>query len=292
MKNKYLISKEAFAIAAFASEAMLCEVAAYPSPGLVSSISKGAHIDMDHYSFIKSTTILSKYMVLFAQEGYSEKTPKEIFGVIRNIGIEAESEMFKGTKGVNTHKGMIFLLGISCAAVAKAMYDKKSFGDIQDIIVQMTKGLVQNELSYMDKAKAKSYGEKLFLKYNVEGIRGQVEKGIPLVFDYSLEIYKNNVSLKLNDRLIHTLIHIMKYCEDSNVLHRHSMETLDEVKQKAIQIISLGGMTTEVGKKAIAALDSEFIQRNISPGGSADLLAVTLFFNSVEEYINDISEEK
>ena len=227
-------------------------------------------------------------MVLFAQEGYSEKTPKEIFGAIRNIGIEAESEMFKGTKGVNTHKGMIFLLGISCAAVAKAMYDKKSFGEIQDIIMKMTRGLVQNELSCMDKDKVKSYGEKLFLKYNVEGIRGQVERGIPLVFDYSLEVYKENKSLKLNDRLIHTLIHIMKYCEDSNVLHRHSMETLGEVKEKAINIISLGGMTTEIGKETIAALDSEFIERNISPGGSADLLAVTLFFNSVEEYFKTL----
>ena len=140
MENKYLISNEAFVIAGYAIEAMLCEVAAYPSPGLVSSISKGAHRDMDHYSFIKSTSILSKYMVLFAEEGYSNKTPKEIFEAIRNIGIEAENEMFKGTKGVNTHKGMIFLLGISCAAVTKAMYDKKNFNEIQDIIKQMTRG--------------------------------------------------------------------------------------------------------------------------------------------------------
>ena len=162
--------------------------------------------------------------------------------------------MFKGTKGVNTHKGMIFLLGISCAAVTKAIHDKKSFGEIQGIIKQMTKGLVQDELSYMDKDKAKSHGEKLFLKYNVEGIRGQVERGIPLVFDYSLEVYKENKALKLNDRLIHTLISIMKYCEDSNVLHRHSMDTLKEVKQKATHIISLGGMTTEIGKATIETL--------------------------------------
>ncbi|MBU3128523.1 triphosphoribosyl-dephospho-CoA synthase CitG [Clostridium tagluense] len=288
MENKYLISKEAFAISAFAIEAMLCEVASYPSPGLVSSISKGAHIDMDHYSFIKSTSILSKYMVLFAQEGYSKKTPKEIFVAIRNIGIEAESEMFKGTKGVNTHKGMIFLLGISCAAVSKAMYDKKNFYEIQDIIKQMTKGLVVDELCYMDKDKVKSYGEKLFLKYKVEGIRGQVESGIPIVFDYSLKVYKENSALKLNDRLIHTLISIMQFCEDSNVLHRHSMDTLNEVKQKAKHIISIGGMATEIGKASIDALDSEFIKRNISPGGSADLLAITVFFNSIEEYFTTL----
>ena len=292
MGSKYLISNEAFVVAAFAIEAMQCEVASYPSPGLVSSISKGAHRDMDHYSFIKSTSTLSKYMVLFAHEGYSKKTPKEIFVAIRNIGIEAESEMFKATKGVNTHKGMIFLLGISCAAVTKAMYDESGFGEIQEIIKQMTRGLVQNELAHMDSDKAKSYGEKLFLKYNVQGIRGQVESGIPLVFDYSLEIYSENKSLKLNDRLIHTLISIMKHCEDSNVLHRHSMETLGEVKQKAAHIISLGGMTTEIGKASVEALDIEFIKRNISPGGSADLLAVTVFFNLVEEYFNDISSSK
>ncbi|MBZ9689421.1 triphosphoribosyl-dephospho-CoA synthase CitG [Clostridium estertheticum] len=289
MENKYVICSEAFVIASYAIEAMLCEVASYPSPGLVSSISKGSHVDMDHYSFIKSTSILSKYMVLFAQEGYSNRTPKEIFAAIRHIGIEAESEMFKGTKGVNTHKGMIFLLGISCAAVTKAMHDKKNFEGIQDIIKQMTKGLVVNELCYMNKDKVKSYGEKLFLKYKVEGIRGQVERGIPLVFDYSLKVYSENSDLKLNNRLIHTLISIMQFCEDSNVLHRHSMDTLGEVKQKAKHIISLGGMTTEIGEASIVALDSEFIKRNISPGGSADILAVTVFFNSVEDYFNHIS---
>lgn len=284
MENKHLISKEAFIIAAYALEAMLCEVTAYPSPGLVSSISKGAHMDMDHYTFIKSTSILSRYMVLFAQEGYSNNTPKDIFKAIRGIGMEAEAEMFKGTKGVNTHKGMIFLLGISCAAVTKAMHDKKDFSQIQEIIKQMTKGLVQEELSNLNKKKAASHGEKLFVKYNVTGIRGQVEKGIPLVFDYSMQVYKENKALKLNDRVIHTLLCIMQHCEDSNVIHRHSIDTLKEVQQKATYIISLGGMTTEIGKTAIEALDKEFTLSNISPGGSADLLAVTIFFNSIEEY--------
>ncbi|MGK0468681.1 triphosphoribosyl-dephospho-CoA synthase CitG [Clostridium sp.] len=290
MKNKYIISKEAFVIAEYAIEAMLYEVTAYPSPGLVSSISKGAHSDMDHYSFIKSTSIISKYMVLFAEEGYSANTPKEIFTAIRNIGIEAENEMFKGTNGINTHKGMIFLLGISCAAVTKAIYEKKDFSEIQDLIREMTIGLVQDELLYMNKDKATSYGEKLFLKYKVEGIRGQVEKGIPLVFGYSIGIYNDNEFLNLNDRLIHTLMCIMQYCEDSNVLHRHSMTELKDVQQKATHIISIGGMTTETGKAAIENLDIEFIKRNISPGGSADLLAVTVFFNSVQKYFSDCKQ--
>lgn len=284
MENKYTIFQEAFDIASYAIEAMLCEVAAYPSPGLVSSVSKGAHKDMDHYTFIKSTSTISKYMVLFSEQGFSQNSPKEIFQAIRGIGIEAEKEMFKATKGINTHKGMIFLLGISCAATAKAINDKKGFSEIKEIIKQMTKGLVQQELCCMDKNKVLSYGEKLFLEYNIEGIRGQVEKGLPLVFDYSLNVYRENKSLKTNDRLIHTLLSIMQYCEDSNVLHRHSMDTLKEVQQKAANIITIGGMTTQEGIKAIEDLDKEFIEKYISPGGAADLLAVTMFFSLIEEY--------
>lgn len=287
MKNKYSISKEAFVIAGYAIEAMLCEVAAYPSPGLVSSVSKGAHEDMDYYTFIKSTSVLSKYMVLFAEEGFSNNSPKDIFSAIRKIGIEAEIEMFKGTKGINTHKGLVFLLGISCAAVAKAINDKKTFGEIQGIIKEMTKGIVHDELIYMSKVKEISHGEKLFLKYNVDGIRGEVERGIPLVFDYSLGIFKENKHLKFNDRLIHTLLCIMMHCEDSNILHRQSMDILKKVQEKATEIINLGGMATKIGQAKIENLDREFIKGNISPGGSADLLAVTMFFSSIDIYMEN-----
>ena len=107
-----------------------------------------------------------------------------------------------------------------------------------------------------------------------------------MVFDYSLGIYKENTAMKLNDRLIHTLLCIMKQCEDSNILHRHSMDTLKMVQQKATQVISLGGMTSENGRAEIEILNKEFIKDNISPGGSADLLAVTVFFNSVEIYMS------
>ncbi|MBX4259555.1 triphosphoribosyl-dephospho-CoA synthase CitG [Clostridium estertheticum] len=289
MKNEktFTINKVSMIISSFAIQAMIYEVSCYPSPGLVSPVSYGAHKDMNFYTFIDSTSTLSKYLPLFVQEGFSNKTSKEIFDGVRLIGVEAEKDMFAKTNGINTHKGMLFLIGIACAATGKAIYEKKGFNYIQDIIKKMTKGLVEKELSVLKDNVELSHGEKLFFKYKTEGVRGEVERGIPTVFNFALDFYKQNSELNANDRLVHTLIGIMQICDDSTIIYRHNPQVLNEVREKAIQIIEFGGMKTEIGRKSIKSLCEEFIEKNISPGGSADLLGVTVFLYLVEEYMND-----
>lgn len=97
---------------------------------------------MNYYTFIDSATVLSRYLPLFVQEGYSEKAYKDIFHSIREVGIKAEKDMFAITKGINTHKGMLFLIGTACAAIGKAIYERKKFNEVQNIIKEMTKGIV------------------------------------------------------------------------------------------------------------------------------------------------------
>lgn len=300
--NKYFnIHEAALDISSFAIQSMLYEVACAPSPGLVSVISMGAHKDMDHYTFIDSTCALIKYLTLCVEQGLSSKSSKELLRDIRPIGIEGEIQMFKKTSGVNTHKGMLFLMGISCAAVGKAIHDNKEFKDIPEIIKKMCEGLVQKELYKLKEEAQKyasleemaikrglSYGEKLYLLYNTEGIRGEVERGLPIIFDFSLNFYKKNYDLSKNDRLVHTLLGIMQYSEDSNVLHRHSKEILSEVQERSRYIIGIGGMKTAEGREEINNLDIDFSKRRISPGGSADLLAVTVFFSLVEGYFHTV----
>lgn len=291
MENKKIFTVNEFAmeISSFAVQAILYEVACYPSPGLVSPVSNGAHKDMNYFTFIDSTSALSKYLALFVQEGYSDKSYKDIFNNIRAIGVEAEKDMFKRTKGVNTHKGMLFLIGVACAAVGKAVYEKKRFAQLKDIIKEMTAGIVEKELSALKNVSANlSHGEKLYLKYKNEGVRGEVQRGIPTVFDFSLDFYKESADLSLNDRLVHTLIGIMQICDDSTIIHRHNPGILEEVKGKAKEITQLGGMKTVHGREKINNLCEEFIRRNISPGGSADLLGVTVFLHLVEQYMAEI----
>ncbi len=283
--NEFNLTDFSLTISSLAIQAILYEVACFPSPGLVSPVSNGAHKDMNYFTFIDSTAALSKYMALFVQEGYNNESCKAIFSSIRNVGIEAEKYMFNKTNGINTHKGMLFLMGIACAAVGKVIYEKKQFYEIQGIIKEMTKGIVNKELLSLKYSPQLSHGEKLYLKYNLSGVRGEVEKGIPTVFNYALELYKKSKNLNLNDRLVHTLIGIMTICNDTTIIYRHNVDTLEEVKEKAKKIMMLGGMNTSEGKIEIENTGKQFIERNISPGGSADLLAVTVFLDLVSQYL-------
>lgn len=287
-REAYNIHDISLDISGLAVQAMLYEVACTPSPGLVSTISTGAHDDMDHYTFIESTCALMKYMTLCTEIGFSNRTPKELLREARIVGLEGEKAMFEKTKGINTHKGMLFLMGISCVAIGNAIYNRLLFKDIRNIIMKMCQGLVEKELlplkeNYEDRQL--SYGEKLYLMYNIEGVRGEIERGLPIIFEFALNFYKENSDLDKNNRLVQTLLGIMQYSEDSNILHRHSINTLKEVNEKAKEIIKIGGIRTDEGKELLNKMNEDFAKRRISPGGSADLLALTVFFNLVEEYM-------
>ncbi len=83
----------------------------------------------------------------------------------------------------------------------------------------------------------------------------------------------------------------MQICEDTNIMHRHSPEILFEVQAKAKEIMDSGGMRTRKGREMTGALNQELIERNISPGGSADLLGITVFLSLVCEEIC-VTEQK
>ncbi|MNM26820.1 2-(5''-triphosphoribosyl)-3'-dephosphocoenzyme-A synthase [compost metagenome] len=286
--NTVFLNEVSLTISSFALQAILYEVSCFPSPGLVSPVSNGAHTDMNYFTFIDSTAVLSKYLALFVQQGYSNQAYKDIFNNIRAIGHEAEKDMFEKTKGINTHKGMLFLMGIACAAVGKAVYEKIAFGEVRNIIKKMTEGLVEKELLTLVNKPELSHGEKIYLKYKHDGIRGEVERGIPTVFQYSLELFKQNADLSINDRLVHTLIGVMAICNDTTIIHRHSIETLESIKVKAKWIFEIGGMKSTEGRIQIKKMCQEFIAKNISPGGSADLLGITVFLYLVEQYMMEI----
>ncbi len=187
--NNFIITDLAFDIGSLATKAIAYEVACFPSPGLVSPVSNGAHKDMNYYTFIDSTSAIMKYLVLFVQAGMDfHKDEKELFAHVREIGKKAERSMFYNTKNINTHKGMLFLMGITCAAVGKVMTEKKEFNEISNVIKSMTYGIVESELKSLIYKKNLSNGEKLFLKYGIEGVRGEVEKGLPTVFNFSLNL--------------------------------------------------------------------------------------------------------
>ena len=139
----------------------------------------------------------------------------------------------------------------------------------------------------LEEAKSKeklTYGEKLYLKYGVKGIRGEVQSGFETVREHSMPVLNDllNKNMHINDILVHVLLNLMAYSEDSNILGRHNMETLDFVKEKAQAALKHGGYLTPYGKLFVGEMDKYFIEKKISPGGSADLLAVTIMLYILE----------
>lgn len=276
----------------YLTQAILLEVSTHPKPGLVTRLSNGAHKDMSIFTFMMSSAVLSKAFNDLQDIGQAHRgTLAELFCKLRSYGVGAEAELLRVTKGVNTQRGILFAGGIVSAVSGYAMNMGLSRNALLPMIKEMAAGLVARELKNLDHA-AMTAGEKLYYKYGITGIRGEVENGFPSVINHGLPALEDafNKGATINDALVHALIALMTVVEDSNVIWRTDYETLLEVQRIAKDILNLGSVFTEKGRIAIAETERYFLQRRISPGGSADLLSVTITLYLLEhkEFPNDI----
>lgn len=277
-------------ISKLAVKSLIYEVSATPKPGLVDRNNPGAHRDMDFFTFIDSSLELTDYFYecTYIGSNFYNEDKTMLLKEIRPRGIKAENDMFLATKGVNTHKGLIFSVGIICAAVGHIFREKPSiYISSQDIcsLVKMISQGITSELENLDGKEELTYGERLFIKYGSKGIRGEAETGFKTVTDHSLPIMKTLMKeeLHINDVLVQVLLNLMATTEDSNILGRHNMETLSFVRDKAKTVLKHGGYLTLAGKLLVEDMDKSFIKKNISPGGSADLMAITIMLYMLEE---------
>lgn len=276
----------------YLTQAILLEVSTHPKPGLVTRLSNGAHKDMSIFTFMMSSAVLSKAFNDLQDIGQAHRgTLVELFCKLRSYGVGAEAELLRVTKGVNTQRGILFAGGIVSAVSGYAMNMGLSRDALLPLIKEMAAGLVARELKNLDHA-AMTAGEKLYYKYGITGIRGEVENSFPSVVNYGLPALEDafDKGATINDALVHALISLMTVVEDSNVIWRTDYDTLLEVQRIAKNILSLGSVFTEKGRMAIAETERYFLQRRISPGGSADLLSVTITLYLLEhkEFPNDI----
>lgn len=271
--------------------ALLSEVSATPKPGLVDRHDSGAHKDMCYDTFVASTHAITPYLVQMFDigckwNGGPDKDAAGLFAAIRPIGVEAEKAMFAATHGVNTHKGMIFSMGI-VAASAGLSYRSTSRFDPEHILGlagAMCHDMLEDDFRKIDRNNPKTHGEILYVRYGMRGIRGEAQEGFPSIRHISLPAIGHWKGLGLEDNqvFINTLLSLMSQVDDTNVLIRTSPELLAYEKQEAARILELGGAGTLEGMDALKQLNEDFIRLNISPGGCADLLAVTVFLTSLE----------
>lgn len=255
-----------YLVADLAERALRLELDTTPKPGLVDRQDNGAHKDMDYALMSKSISALRPYLTRLAVESAKDIDPAKI----KEIGIEAEKAMLKATGGVNTHKGALFCIGLSvaaasCLACSTGAVDAYSF-----------KELVSRAASEIPSARG-THGAEAKRSFKAVGALENARAAYPELFTDWLPYYR---SLEGDPFRCHkTLLHIMTTLDDTNILHRRGAEGLAHAEAEAARLLE------DFSESGLSSLNKDFIRENISPGGSADMLSLTIFIESI---INNI----
>jgi holo-ACP synthase/triphosphoribosyl-dephospho-CoA synthase len=288
-------------VAGAALRALIGEAAITPKPGLVDRANNGAHQDMDFFSFIDSTAAIIPYFRNCALAGFDAAAappermaalpvshpghPAALFNSLRPGGKIAELSMLEATGGVNTHRGLIFSIGLASAAFGVFFRHREQIAaeEILGFIASMTSHVMEDF-----SGEALSHGERIHKWYGVGGVREEAGRGFPAIRDYALpELRKNlDAGRGLNDAGLAVFLRLLSVAVDTNIIQRSNPETLAAIQKNAAAFLTTGlpaGLTPGPGPAKMteyaADLDREFITKNISPGGCADLLALTLFLH-------------
>lgn len=273
-------------------KALFYEVNTSLKPGLVDRLHNGSHKDMGLSTFINSAYSLSDYFCQCVKEGiscdYSKKDLPLLFQKLRSVGKQAEKTMLFATQGINTHKGIIFSGGILCGAIgyyistnSRDISSENFLSSLSEICRYMLPALLNDYLT-LTQNTAKTNGEKLYLEYKITGIRGEAKEGFPHLFNTGFPLFQ--AVLKEDFTLwqagLITLLHYIAYTEDTNLIIRSDYQLACKI-QKDLQKF-LSHATYEEQLSILPKLDDFFVFQNISPGGSADMLALTYFLYFIQ----------
>ena len=269
-------------IATLATKALLYEVSISPKAGLVSRLSNGSHKDMNFYTFINSSLALHNYFLNCFDYGQEKLfSCPNFFKDLRELGKVAEKEMYEATKGINTHKGTIFSMGILLAVLGVHLKENKEIDlkILSEKIKEMCKPLL-NELEDADSIS--TYGEKAYKEYHLTGARGLAISGYEIVLLDGINKLKNFCkTLDFETACILLLFYYMSVLDDTNIVNRANIAILKEVQILSKELFEENKKTLEKEniKNSMSKLNDIFIEKNISAGGSADLLILTIFIH-------------
>lgn len=253
-----------FLLSYLAVQSIKAELDTTPKPGLVDKADNGAHSDMDYNLMLKSIYSLHPHFTKLSCLAYNE----DVINIdkIKTIGIEAEKQMLFTTNGVNTYKGALFSMGLVLYA---ASYLCQQRDKVQEQQLQKTIKLLSSKFSQPND----THGKKVIEKHNIKGALNSAIDGYTLLFDEWLPFFIKHKNEEHS--LIKLLLFIMTNLDDTNIYYRKGEEVVAHVKQQAQEILD------DFSIDRVEKLNREFVKENISPGGAADMLSLTLFIHSI-----------
>ena len=273
-----------YLLADLAERALRMELDTPLKPGLVGPDSNGAHQDMDYALMLKGIAAIRPFFPRMVMAD----TPE----ALRQLGIDAEKAMLEATGGVNTHRGAIFCLGLALNTVGREM----EVADNKDL---MQKDLAKNAgvilHNYLIDNKIQLTGS------SQKGAREMALGGYRELFEDWLPYYRSVIPSEAREsHLLLLLLRIMSTLDDTCVIKRVGYDRAQEVKREAFEILRsaqndrTGVQNDRTGlqndnchpeepqaTKDLRILCERYAAEGISPGGAADMLALTIFTDSI-----------
>ena len=265
-------------IGALASSSLYHEIALHPKPGLVSPVDNGSHHDMTMATFHRSLFALRRYFPAIARAGLDGAD----FHALRAMGLEAECAMARATAGVNTHRGAIFNLGLLCAAAGRLSSTGQTLTP-RAVCSKVAERWGHGIRLSARTSEATSHGLEVRRRYGVGGAREEAASGFPTVIEESLPAYASVLRIAGDHRraAVQALFVLIARLDDSNLLWRGGRAGLRFAHDRAGEFLRAGGALSSDWLDRACTIHREFVARNLSPGGSADLLAVTFFLHTL-----------
>ena len=305
---------EARRMARLARQALIAEAELSPKPGLVDRRGSGAHTDLSLDLLRRSAVAIEPYFYKMAVVSQGAHLCQSIRERLASIGRQAERAMLEATNGSNSHKGAIWALGLLVSAVG--MHERGTAGAsavagtakgrvVASAVVGTVTGAVTASAiaataaeiaSFEDRAVPRlvSHGDAVAKRHGVAGARGEARSGFPHVMNFALPMLRRRRQSGASEEVsrLDALLSTMSQLDDTCLLHRGAEEALAIAKEGALAVERAGGAGTAEGAQRLQMLDRRMLELNVSPGGSADLLAAALFLDAVEYGQEDVQADR
>jgi triphosphoribosyl-dephospho-CoA synthase len=268
-----------------ARQSLIAEAELTPKPGLVDGRSSGSHSDLSLDLMRRSADAIAPYFTEMAQASAEARMDTGLRALVAGIGREAEAAMLRATSGSNAHKGAIWVLGLLVCAASLSESSRPEF-------VAEAAGCLAR-LPDRARPQAVTHGDVVLERYGATGARGEAYGNFPHVVEIGLPALKAaRISGRTErDSRLTALLAIMSHLDDTCVLYRGGGEAQKIVREGAAHVIAVGGPGSSKGNGALIALGQELVSLRISPGGSADLLAATLFLDALERGLERVEKD-
>jgi triphosphoribosyl-dephospho-CoA synthase len=281
-------SEAAAWMASLARQALIAEAELTPKPGLVDRRGAGAHSDLSLTIMRLSARAIEPYFREMALISAGVRPTQRIREQLAAIGRNAERAMFRATGGSNAHRGAIWVLGLLISAAAMQSDEKRTASEIA--------ATARAIASFEDRAAPRllSHGDVVVKRYGASGARGEAVQGFPHVVDVGLPTLRRRRSSGATEDVarLDTLLSIMARLDDTCLLYRGGTDALITAKKNALAVERAGGVGTQVGSQHLTFLDRQLLDLKVSPGGSADLLAATIFLDALERKQSEVGADE